>query len=120
MWTVEMHTDGKPPASVFLYERFVAAVADCGPFTYAVSKSSITFKGTRRGFAGARPTTRGVTGYLDLQHPVSGPQITSVSPYGARLYVHHYRLSVPSDLDPQFRSWIAEAYAVGAGANLHP
>jgi hypothetical protein len=118
MWTVAAHMEGKPPASVALYEAFVAAVASCGPFTYAVSKTSITFKGTRRGFAGARPTATGVRGYLDLQRVVTGLQISSASPYTSRLYVHHFRLASPSDLDPAFRSWIAEAYAVGAGAHL--
>ena len=120
MWTVAAHLEGKPPASVALYEAFVAAVAECGPFTYAVSKTSITFKGTRRGFAGARPTATGVRGYLDLQRVVTGPQISSASPYGARLYVHQYRLATEADLDAQFRSWIAEAYTVGAGAHLRP
>jgi len=118
MWTVEEHLAGKPPASVALYEAFVAEVAACGPFTLAVSKSSITFKGTRRGFAGARPTSRGVTGYLDLQREVRGPQIASAARYGARLYVHQYRLTDPAGLDQEFRGWIAEAYAVGAGAHL--
>ena len=120
MWTVAAHLEGKPAASVALYEALVAAVASCGPFTYAVSKTSITFKGTRRGFAGALPTPRGVRGYLDLQRQVTGPQIISSSPYTSRLYVHQYRLTSPADLDAQFRSWIAEAYAVGAGAHMHP
>jgi len=118
VWTVAKHMEGKPSASVALYEAFVAAVADCGTFTYAVSKTTITFKGTRRGFAGARPTARGVSGYIDLQRQVTGPQIASSSPYGARLFVHHFRLTSPADLDATFRSWIAEAYAVGAGAHV--
>jgi hypothetical protein len=118
MWTVEAHMEGKPPASIALYQAFVAAVAECGPFTVSVAKTSITFKGTRRGFAGARPTATGVRGYLDLQRVVTGPQISRSSPYGSRLYVHQYRLTSPADLDATFRSWIAEAYAVGAGAHL--
>ncbi|HEY1625004.1 MAG TPA: DUF5655 domain-containing protein [Streptosporangiaceae bacterium] len=120
MWTVEAHMEGKPSASIALYEAFVAAVTDCGPFNVAVSKTSITFKGSRRGFAGARPTAGGVRGYLDLQRAVTGPQITSATPYTSRLYVHHFRLASEADLDPQFRSWIAEAYAVGAGAHMRP
>jgi hypothetical protein len=30
----------------------------------------ITFKGIRRGFAGARPASRGLPGYVDLQRAV--------------------------------------------------
>jgi hypothetical protein len=61
--SVEDHLRDKPAASVELYDRFVDLVSACGPFTYAVSKTTITFKGSRRGFAGARPTKTGLTGY---------------------------------------------------------
>jgi hypothetical protein len=117
-WTVEDHLRGKPAGSVALYERFVALVAACGPFTYAVAKTAITFTGERRGFAGARPDARGLTGYLDLQREVADPRITRVSPYTKVLYVHHYRITSPDQLDQTFAGWIAEAYEVGAGAHL--
>jgi hypothetical protein len=61
-WTVEDHLRDKPPAVVALYQRFVELVQACGPFEYAVSKTAITFKGSRRGFAGAKPTAHGLTG----------------------------------------------------------
>jgi hypothetical protein len=117
-WTVEDHLAGKPESSVALYREFVRLVEACGPFSYAVSKTSITFKGTRRGFAGARPDASGLRGYLDLQHPVDDPRVTNVSQYTKRLYVHHYRVRTLADLDDTFASWIREAYAVGAGAHL--
>ena len=90
-----------------------------GPFTYAVSKSSITLKGERRGFAGLRPYRDGVRGYLDLQREVRDARITSVAPYTKRLFVHHFRLTTADDLDDEFAGWLREAYAVGAGAHLH-
>jgi hypothetical protein len=49
VWTVEDHLRDKPPRFVELYERFVQLVETCGPFTYAVAKTTITFKGSRRG-----------------------------------------------------------------------
>lgn len=55
-WSVEDHLRDQPASSIALYRRFVELVADCGPFTYAISKTIITFKGTRRGFAGALST----------------------------------------------------------------
>ena len=58
VWTVDDHLRGKPEGSVALYRSFVRLVTACGPFTYAVAKTTITFKGSRRGFAGARPTER--------------------------------------------------------------
>jgi hypothetical protein len=59
--------------------------------TVSVSKSTITFKGRGRGFAGARPSRRGVQGYLDLTRRLDGdPRIRSVTPYTKRLSVHQY------------------------------
>ena len=51
-WDVERHLQGKPAEVVALYHHFTRLVSACGPFTYSVSKSAITFKGARRGFAG--------------------------------------------------------------------
>jgi hypothetical protein len=118
MWTVANHLDGRPEASVALYQRFVDLVAACGPFTYSVSRTTITFKGTRRGFAGARPTKAGVVGYLDLQRVVEDRRITRATPYTKRLFTHHFRIAMPEDLDDDFVGWVREAYAVGGGAHL--
>ena len=118
MWRVEDHLDGKPEESVALYRRFVELVEACGPVTYAVSKTAITVKGTRRGFAGARPTRTGLAGYLDLQRVVEDRRFISWSPYTKRLFTHQYRVAAPEDLDEDFAGWVREAYAVGAGAHL--
>jgi hypothetical protein len=119
-WTVEDHLGGQPESSVALYRDFVRLVEACGPFSYAVSKTSITFKGTRRGFAGARPAPQGLRGYFDIQRAVEDPRITNVSPYTKRLFVHHFRITAPAELDAEFAGWIREAYEVGAGAHLAP
>ncbi|MFI6483486.1 DUF5655 domain-containing protein [Nonomuraea sp. NPDC050663] len=118
IWTVDDHLAGKPDASVDLYHRLVRLVEDCGPFTYAVSKSAITFKGTRRGFAGAKLDARGLRGYFDLQRAVTDPRVTNVSPYTKRLFVHAFRISDPAELDETFAGWIREAYDVGQGRHL--
>jgi hypothetical protein len=118
VWTVADHLAGQPAGSVELYRGFVRAVERCGPFSYAVSKTTITFKGSRRGFAGARPTRSGLAGYLDLQRVVEDRRITSVSPYTRRLFVHQIKLAALDDLDEQFQGWVREAYAVGQGAHM--
>jgi hypothetical protein len=117
-WTVERHLAGQPQFAVDLYRQFIATVEAIGPFTYAVSKTTITLKGERRGFAGARPFQGGVRGYFDLQREVQGLQIASVAPYTKRLYVHQFRLASPADIDDEFVGWLREAYAVGGGAHL--
>jgi hypothetical protein len=117
-WTVEDHLSGQPAGSVELYLRFVELVETCGPFTCSVAKTMITFKGSRRGFAGAKPTRRGLSGYLDLQRVVSDPRFISSSPYTRRLFVHQVRITALAQLDDEFAGWIGEAYAVGRGAHL--
>ena len=119
-WTVQDHLRGKPPAVVALYQRFVELVQGCGPFSYAVSKTAITFKGSRRGFAGAKPKAHSLDGYLDLQRRVEDPRILSASPYTKRLVVHQFRISAPEQLDEDFAGWVREAYQVGQGGHLAP
>jgi hypothetical protein len=117
-WTVEDHLRGKPASVVALYRRLVELVQACGPFEYAVSKTAITFKGSRRGFAGAKPTAHGLDGYLDLQRRVEDPRIRRASPYTKRLVVHQFRVSAPEQLDAEFAGWVREAYQVGRGEHL--
>jgi Domain of unknown function (DUF5655) len=117
-WTVERHLENKPEQIVALYNRFIRLAEACGPFDYSVSKSAITLKGSRRGFAGATPRQSSLTGYLDLQRRVVDPRITRSSPYTKRLFVHHFRVAAIGELDDEFASWLREAYAVGQGAHL--
>jgi hypothetical protein len=117
-WTVEDHLHGKPATVVALYRRFVELVQACGPFEYAVSKTAITFKGSRRGFAGAKPTAGSLDGYLDLQRRVEDPRIRRASLYTKRLVVHQFRVSAPEQLDEEFAGWVREAYQVGQGDHL--
>ncbi len=119
IWTVDDHLRDMPAEHVDLYRRVEGTIRAQGPVELSVSKTTITFKGSRRGFAGARPTLRGVQGYLDLMRPLDGdPRIRRSTPYTARLFVNQYRLTSPDELDDTFRQWLAEAYAVGQGAHL--
>lgn len=117
-WTVDDHLAGQPADSVALYRRFVEMLEECGPFSYSVTKRTITFKGARRGFAGALPTRRGLSVYLDLQRVIEDRRIISAAPYTRRLFVHQIRLTAPDDLDQEFHGWVREAYAVGQGAHM--
>jgi Domain of unknown function (DUF5655) len=117
-WTVEDHLAGQPEVSVAMYRRFVELVADNGPYICTVGKTMIGFKGSRRGFAGAKPTPRGLTGFLDLQRTVDDRRIISVAPYTRRLFVHQFRITDLADLDESFADLISEAYAVGQGAHM--
>jgi Domain of unknown function (DUF5655) len=118
-WVVESHLAGKPTEIVGLYRGFIGLLTACGPFSYAVSKTAITLKGTRRGFAGAKPTHRSLDGYLDLQRQVRDPRIRRSSPYTKGLFVHQFRITTPDQLDDVFAGWVRDAYAVGSGAHLN-
>jgi hypothetical protein len=115
---VKDHLRDKPETSVALWHAFVELIRRCGEFSVPPSRSTVTFKGSRRGFAGARPDGRGVVGYLDQQREIHDPRITNVSPYTTRLFVHQFRITSPEQLDDTFAGWVAEAYAVGQGAHL--
>ena len=117
-WTVERHLLDKPAQVVALYDRFLELAGACGPFTLSVTKTAITLKGTRRGFAGLKPRSAWLDGYLDMQRRVEDPRIRRAGPYTKRLFVHQFRVAAPEELDDTFAGWIAEAYAVGAGAHL--
>jgi Domain of unknown function (DUF5655) len=118
VWTVERHLDSLPQAIRDLYTRFISLVEACGPFVYSVTKTAITLKGERRGFAGAKPKPQWLDGYLDLQRPLRDERIRRVSPYTKKLYVHQFRVSETKQLDSTFALWIREAYEVGAGLHL--
>ena len=118
-WTVDDHLQAGNDRTIALFRRVQDLIASFGPGSIAVSKTTITFKGVRRGFAGARPTQKGVVGYMDLLREL-GPdeRIKSVAPYGRNLCVNHFVLLDRDDLDDAFSGWLKESYAVGCGAHL--
>lgn len=120
VWTVDDHLADAPEESVRLYRKVEELIHSCGDVRVSVSKTTITFKGNRRGFAGARPTKRGVQGYLDLTRRLDEDdrRIRRVTPYTKRLFVHQYVLASDDDLDDEFRSWVREAFRVGEGDHL--
>ena len=119
IWTVEDHLRGQSSEHVALYEAVAAILQGFGPTTLSVAKTTITFTGARRGFAGARPTRHGVEGYLDLMRSLAGDaRIRSVAPYTKRLFVNAYRVTSLADLDETFIGWARDAFAVGQGEHL--
>lgn len=116
-WSVERHLADKPQVVVDLYEGFVRLVAACGTYAVSVTKTAIAFKGSRRGFAGAKPRKSSLDGFLDLQRQVRDKRVLRVSPYTKRLFVHQFRITDPGQLDDSFAALVQEAYQVGQGAH---
>jgi hypothetical protein len=112
-WTVERHLEAGSELGCALWHRFAELVAECGEHSLSVAKTTVTFKGPRRGFAGARPKGDELVGYFDVTYRVEDPRIRSVSPYQKDLFVHHFRVS---SIDGDFARWIRDAYEqVGCG-----
>ncbi|WP_431892878.1 hypothetical protein [Nonomuraea sp. bgisy101] len=97
-----------------LCERFVELVESCGPVTCVRSATSMTFRGPRRDFAGARRTPLGLTGYLGLRRVVHDPRFGGATRYTDRLFVHRFHLRGCEELDEEFAGWVREAYLVGS------
>ncbi len=92
VWTIERHLEAGSDHGRALFHRLVDIVAACGEYTTSVAKTTITFKGPRRGFAGARPVGDRLVGYFDVTYRVDDARIRSVAPYQKDLFVHHYRV----------------------------
>ncbi len=116
-WSVERHLAGKPQSVVDLYRRFEDLIAACGPVAYRITKTAIAFKGTHRGFAGAKPRSSYLDGFLDLQRVVRDERFLRVSPYTKKLFVHQFRVTKIAQIDEEFAKWVKEAYQVGEGAH---
>jgi len=116
VWTVERHLEAGTEHGRALFHRFVEIVAGCGEYTVSVAKTTVTFKGPKRGFAGARPEGDRLVGYFDVNWRVEDARVTRASPYQKDLFVHHYRVTSLDQLDAEFAGWIAASYEqVGCG-----
>lgn len=119
-WSVEKHLAEKSKGVVDIYERFIALVPACGPYAVSVTKTAVAFKGTRRGFAGAKPRKSSLDGFLDLQREVRDERFLRASPYTKSLFVHQFRITNAAQLDGSFAARVEEAYQVGQGAHRLP
>ena len=117
VWTVEDHLRDKPAHIRALYDAFEQAIAACGPYQTSVTKTAISFKGAVRGFAGATPRSKSLTGFLDLQQEVHESPFTRVRPYTSKLWVHRFVITDLEQLDDRFVALINAAYGVGRGAH---
>jgi Domain of unknown function (DUF5655) len=116
---IDWHMASGTPQSRAMYSRFIEMLDAIGPYTVHPAKSTITFKGSRRGFCGAHPKGQMLVGYFDLMRDL-GPdsRIRSISPYTTRLFVHQFRLAKLDEMDKTFQHWLVEAYGIGRGEHL--
>ena len=114
---LEAHFRGKPESIRALFERMVAAIESLGPVRVLPEKTRIAFQ-TRMSFAQVTPRQRWLDGHLVLAQRVASPRFRRVETMSARNHVHVFRLVHETDLDEEFRTWLAEAYRVGNQEHL--
>jgi hypothetical protein len=69
-------------------------------------------------FAVALARKAWLDGHLVLARRLEHPRFRRVETYSPRNHLHAFRLEQPGQIDAEFRSWLAEAYAVGAQEHL--
>ncbi|HEX6721876.1 MAG TPA: DUF5655 domain-containing protein [Burkholderiaceae bacterium] len=116
---IDWHLANGTPEGRGLYLRFLELLDSIGPYTTHPAKSTITFKGSRRGFCGAHPKKGQLVGYFDLMRALEPDhRIRSIHPYTKKLFVHHFRVDSIGEMDAVFKGWLEEAYGVGNGQHL--
>ena len=116
-FTLAHHFRGKPPGIRRLYREVVAAIRAVGPVRVLPEKTRIAFQ-VRMSFAQVTPRRQWLDGHLVLARRIDHPRFRRVQTFSPRNHLHEFRLTDPDEIDDQFRSWLAEAYLVGAQQHL--
>ena len=75
-------------------------------------KTRIAFQ-VRMSFAQITPRRQWLDGHVVLARRLESPRFRRIETFSPRNHLHAFRLCAISDLDDEFRAWLAEAYAVG-------
>lgn len=114
---LEHHFAGKPPQIRALFDAVVAAIREIGPVEILPEKTRIAFH-VRMSFAQLTPRRQWLDGHVVLARRLESPRFRSVQTFSPRNHLHAFRIATPEDVDAEFRSWLAEAYAVGEQKHL--
>jgi hypothetical protein len=116
---VASHFKGKPPTIRVIYREVVAAIRAIGPVRVLAEKTRIAFQ-VRMSFAQVTPRRQWLDGHLVLARRLEHPRFRQVQTFSPRNHLHAFRLTLPAEVDAEFRAWLAEAYRVGAQEHLRP
>lgn len=100
-----------------LFDAVVSEINALGPVEILPEKTRIAFH-VRMSFAQVTPRRTWLDGHLVLARRVESPRFRSVQTFSPRNHLHVFRLEEISDIDDEFRGWLAEAYAVGEQRHL--
>ena len=111
------HFRGKPPAIRALFDAVVEAIQAIGPVRILPENTRIAFQ-VRMSFAQVTPRRGWLDGHVVLARRFEHPRFRRVQTFSPRNHLHEFRLVRPSDIDAEFRAWLAEAYLVGDQQHL--
>ena len=115
--SLDAHFDDKPPRIRELFDAVIEAIEAIGPVVVLPEKTRIAFH-IRMSFAQITPRHEWLDGHLVLARRIESPRFRKVETFSPRNHVHFFRIESRSDIDDQFRKWLAEAYAVGEQRHL--
>lgn len=118
-YELEDHFRGKRPEIRALFDQFVAAVRAIGPVRILPEKTRIAFQ-VRMSFAQVTPRKDWLDGHVVLARRLQHPRFRRIETFSPRNHLHEFRLTKLSDIDADFRAWLAEAYLVGDQQHLRP
>lgn len=102
-----------------MFDKVRRAIATIGPVIVLPEKTRIAFQ-VRMSFAQVTPHQRWIDGHVVLARRLPHSRFRKIETFSARNHVHYFRLTSPAEVDAEFRSWLREAYAVGAQEHLKP
>jgi hypothetical protein len=111
------HFRGKPLEIRALFDKVVDTVRAIGPVRILPEKTRIAFQ-VRMSFAQVTPRKHWLDGHVVLARRLEHPRFRTIQTFSPRNHVHSFRLTQPSDIDADFRAWLAEAYLVGDQQHL--
>jgi hypothetical protein len=112
------HFAGRPAALREAFDAFVAAARENGPVTVNATKSRITVQARMR-FAAVEPRRDYLRAHLVLKREIANERL-AVEHLEPDYYLHRFTLTAPSDVDDELKTWLAEAYHVGAQLSGSP
>jgi alkylated DNA nucleotide flippase Atl1 len=115
--SLSRHFAGKSPAIRALYRAAADAIRAIGPVTVLPEKTRIAFQ-VRMSFAQVTPKKGWLDGHVVLARRLEHPRFRSVQTISPRNHVHAFRIERLDEIDDTLRSWLREAYAVGAQQHL--
>src|SRR5689334_17329275 len=114
---LESHFIGKESHVRETFDAVVSAINKLGPVEVLPEKTRIAFH-VRMSFAQVTPRRNWLDGHVVLARRIENPRFRSIQTFSPRNHLHVFRLEKPGDVDAEFKSWLAEAYAVGEQKHL--